>query len=88
MHLSYRANDLAKHYIVSVPYELPVCTLLLAEFYQVIFEKLFTNGAPHLLLMVHSVEPNVIIVHLQQSIRCSRVITQNKLWKSAQGDSL
>lgn len=50
--------------------------------YRVIFLKLFTDGVPHVVVMVDSVESNVIIVNFQQPIDWGWVVSDDLLWKS------
>lgn len=56
-------------------------TLLLGQHYHVVVLKLFTDDVPHVDVVVDSVESNVIIVHLKQTIHWDGVVTDDELWK-------
>lgn len=47
--------------------------------YRVVALKLLADGVPHVVIMVDSVETNVIIVDLQQAVHRGRVVTDNML---------
>lgn len=61
-----------------------VCVDLRAQPYQAVVLKLLTDGVPHVVVVVDSIESNVIIVNLQQPVGCGRVVADDELWKSAQ----